>query len=142
MSRRLTVVLASMALLGGCASVQNYASAVRSWQGSTSSTLFRVWGYPDRISTLPNGHRLYFYRQRQRGSYPQFVNPGFTSVASTNGRTVVTSSPTTISGGGTYDVQCKTWFEVNKQGKVINTSFRGDGCVATNEFVSRHKYRH
>jgi len=111
--------------------------AVSSWSGARTGDLVRVWGYPDKVIRMGNGHRLYLYRSVNRGSYPQFVNPGYTTVDTSNGQTVVTTMPTTVSGGGSYDLRCKTWFEVNSSNRVVNTSFRGNNCVGTDAFVTR-----
>ncbi|MCH9744057.1 MAG: hypothetical protein K0U29_03900 [Gammaproteobacteria bacterium] len=126
----------SAAILVACATENNYSLAVRSWQGGNENALFRAWGYPDRIQRI-NGQRILVYRSVDKGRNPTFTSPGQTTVESGGGTTIVTSSPTVVSGGGTYHYYCTTWFAVNKAGRIVNTSFRGNNCVADKSFVER-----
>lgn len=118
-------------LLAGCATTANYAAAVNSWQGATVSSLFKKWGYPNRILKLPNGNRLYVYRYVNRGQTPATVFPGYTTVDSYRGETYVSSVPPTIIGGESYDLRCVTWFEANRRNRIIGMSFRGNNCATT-----------
>lgn len=127
------VILASVIFLSGCATVQNYRVAVQSWHGATSAELFRIWGYPNQIRRLPDRNTLYVYRYEDRGRAPVFTTPGYTSVTTREGNTVVTHVPTTVSGGETYNYHCTTWFEVNRKNRIIGTSFRGNSCTATEQ---------
>lgn len=124
-------LLSATLLLSACASIDNYRVAVQSWHGATSSQLFRVWGYPNQIRRLPDGNTLYVYRYEDRGRSPIFTTPGYTSVTTKEGNTLVTHVPTTVSGGETYDYHCTTWFEINRKNRIIGTSFRGNSCTAT-----------
>ena len=127
------------ALLVACASTQNYDMAVRSWQGANEKQLNHIWGYPNHVRKMPSGHRLLIYRVVNRGRYPVYSAPGYTSVETSGGTTRVTSVPTTEGGGGSYDYRCTTWFEVNGKKRVVNTSFRGNGCVATDSFLQNRR---
>lgn len=126
-----STILITAVFLSGCATVDNYRVAVQSWHGATSSQLFRVWGYPNQIRHLPGGNTLYVYRYEDRGRSPVFTTPGYTSVTTKEGNTLVTHVATTVSGGETYDYHCTTWFEVNRRNRIIGTSFRGNSCTAT-----------
>ena len=138
---RLVVCLVGASLLNGCATRANYARAVLSWKGAVSSTLTDAWGYPDRIKSLVNGHKLYVYRREERGQLPVVMTPGYTSVQTRDGVTTVTSMPPTLSGGGSYDLRCKTWFEVNRHSRIVKTQFRGNNCVGTDDFVKQFSHR-
>lgn len=129
------LLLSGGLLLAGCATTQNYLLAVRSWKGTDVNRLFVRWGYPDHTEKLPNGHILYVYKENYHGRYPVYTTPGFTTVKTEGGRAVVTSVPSTIQGGGTYDFRCTTWFEVDKHNRILGTSFRGNNCAATKEFL-------
>ncbi len=126
--------LASM-LLASCANEQNYAATVHSWQGAHERQLFNIWGYPNRIQKLDSGNKLLVYRTITKGTYPVTSTPGYTSVTTSGGQTSVTQTSSTTMGGGSYDFRCTTWFEVNGAGRVVNTSFRGNDCVATDSFM-------
>lgn len=133
--------LLPLLFLVSCATEQYYANAVNSWQGAPQEAVYRVWGYPNRVKTLPSGHKLLVYRSEMRGRDPVYSTPGTTSVTTgRHGRTSVTTTEGTVSGGGTYDYKCMTWFELNKRGRVVNTSFRGNNCVATKQFMMTHVY--
>ncbi len=123
-------------LLAACATPQNYQLAVNSWQGASADSLFHVWGYPNRIQKMPSGHQLYVYSYRDKGRYPVYTTPGSTTVQTgRHGRTFVQTTGPVVSGGGSYDFRCKTWFEVNQKNIIVNTSFRGNDCLATSEFL-------
>lgn len=132
---RMLCALVAAVVLAGCANEENYAVAVRSWQGATEKKLFNIWGYPNRIQRLDNGHKLLIYRTVNKGTYPTTTTPGYTSVETSGGNTTVTSTTGTTMGGGSYDFRCTTWFEVNRAGRIVNTSFRGNDCTATDSFV-------
>ena len=133
----LLTVVALAASLSGCATTANYARAVNSWHGADASKLITVWGYPDRIRRLPNGHQLYIYKTDQHGRNPVIMTPGYTTVQNQAGMTTVTSIPPTISGGGYYDLHCKTWFEINRRSRVVRSRFRGNNCVGTDDFAKQ-----
>ncbi len=140
MKIKLVLLLTGVTLLAGCATVQNYSMAVSSWRGVNVRNLESVWGYPHRIQRLQGGHRLYVYRSVDRGRYPTVVNPGYTSVKTEGDKTYVTTVPSSVSGGGTYDYRCTTWFEVNRANIIVNTSFRGNNCEGTSGFVTEYGY--
>jgi len=128
-------------MLTGCATTKNYQLAVNSWQGANENQLFGVWGYPNRIQKLPNGHRLLLYRTHYRGRYPIVTIPGYTSVRTQNNQTMVNSQPSMVSGGGSYDLQCVTWFEVNRKGVILQGRFRGNNCEGAKSFVRAYAKR-
>ena len=131
-----------MSLLSACASQQYYANSVASWSGATQEQVYRVWGYPQRIQRLPNGHRVLVYREEEKGRNPIFSTPASTTVATTpHGATRVFTTSGSVSGGGTYDYKCTTWFEINHQGQVVNTHLSGNNCLATKNFMLAHTYR-
>jgi len=131
-----------MSLLAACATQQYYANTVTSWNGADQEQVYQTWGYPNRIQRLPNGHRVLVYHQEERGRNPVFSTPASTSVETTpGGATRVFTTGGSISGGGTYDYKCTTWFELNRKGRVINTTFKGNNCVATKNFMLAHIYR-
>lgn len=143
MKKSLTVLglLAMIAMLTACATQQYYAGAVNSWQGANQEEVYRTWGYPNRVNKLPNGHKVLVYRYKERVRQPVYSSPGSTTVIQGRHRTRVISTGPTYSGGGSYQLNCTTWFELGKHGRVVNTSFRGNDCVATKEFMMMHTYQ-
>ncbi len=139
---RLFLITLLLSLLSACATQQYYANAVHSWQGASQEEVYRVWGYPKRIQRLPNGHKVLVYHEEERGRNPIYSTPATTSVQTkSDGTTNVYTTAGSISGGGSYDYKCTTWFELNHKGQVVNTNFRGNNCVATKDFMLRHIYQ-
>ena len=133
------VLLSSVfCLLASCATRANYSKAVYSWSGANNKTLFRVWGYPNKTQKMANGHRLYVYKSIDRGRYPLVTTPGSTTISTSHHQTTVISTPPTVSGGGSYDFRCYTWFEVNRHDVIVNSSFRGNNCNATANFIGQY----
>jgi hypothetical protein len=136
---KIAIVFICCACIMSCATEQNYALAVHSWRGGTENDLYRVWGYPNRVEKLPNGHNLLVYKQVERGTNPVYSNPGSTTVQTgPNGQTYVNTTPATVSGGGSYNYNCTTWFELDNTGTIIGTNFRGNNCVANQSFIRQY----
>ncbi len=115
---RLLVIPATL-FLSACISMQNYSDVVHSWRGAPINELLDVWGYPNRIERLPNGHRLYIYSDANKGRYPVYTTPSYSSMTTRRGRTTTTHVPTVTSGGGIYDLRCTTWFETNRRQRIV-----------------------
>jgi hypothetical protein len=126
------LVLMCLSLVA-CATSENYRQAINSWQGGTAGRLTHVWGYPDRYQRLDNGNKLYIYNFHVHGTNPTYMNPGSTTVDTHHGHTYVQTTGASMSGGGSYDLRCKAWFEVNHEGRIVNTSFRGNDCLMTKD---------
>lgn len=136
------IIALCLSLLSACATQQYYSNAVHSWQGASQEQVYRVWGYPNQVQRLPNGHKVLVYHEEERGRNPIFSTPATTSVETkSDGTTRVYTTGGSISGGGSYDYRCTTWFEIDHKGRVVNTSFRGNNCVATKDFMLAHVYR-
>ena len=136
---RSIVVIACGLVVCGCATEQNYATAVSSWEGATSQQLTKVWGYPDE-KTSHNGNTLYLYRSHEKGKNPVTTIPGSTSVVTDDGSTKVYSTPSYSYGGGTYSLDCSTWFEIDPKGVIVQTSYRGNNCLGNADFLSKYQY--
>ena len=130
------------ALLSGCATERNYALAVHSWINKPINKLLPVWGYPNKIMKLTNGHKLYVYRSHHHVRNPVTTIPGYTSIQSQAGRTTIYSSPPVVTGGGSYNLRCDTWFEINRHAVIVNARFRGNNCVARQQFIQSYGVGH
>lgn len=134
----LIIISPLLLLLAACATQQNYAMTVSSWHGQAQQQLYRVWGYPDQIEKLPTGNNLLIYRQVEHGSNPVYTTPGSTTVQTNSSGTYINSTQGYTSGGGSYYYSCTTWFELDSKGNIVNTSFRGNNCAATKNFVMQY----
>jgi len=136
--RYLFPVVCSVVLLAGCASKNYYAMTIHSWNGATTHALFRRWGNPNKITHLSRGHRLLTYRKVERRRFPLFIAPGHAGATFQGGRFVATRVPTTVIGGGSYDVVCITWFEVDGRKRVVGTNFYGGNCIGSKSFYDKY----
>lgn len=140
MKKGLITLLCLAPLLVSCASETYYQAALSSWHGATQATVYRIWGYPDQVETLPNGHPVLIYRTHIVGQTPVYSTPSITTVNTDNNNVTVINSSGMIAGGDIYDYQCTTFFELDNKGIVLNTNFRGNNCVATKDFMLEHTY--
>ncbi len=135
---KLLLICSAPLILAGCATSQNYALATQSWVGASTRSLFKVWGYPNRKMKLQNGHTLYIYVDKDKGEIPATMFPGYTTVSTRNGHTVVSATPPVFTGGTSYNLKCMTWFEINKKSRIVGTSFRGNNCVGSSDFLKNY----
>ena len=139
--KTITLTVISLAV-AACATQQNYQIALNSWRGASINDLVKVWGYPAKRSKAPDGNALYIYSSHEHGRNPVYRTGGTTTVTKNGDNIQVTNTPMVTSGGGTYDYRCTTWFEVNKKNIIVNTSFRGNNCVGTDDFLRTHRYQY
>ena len=137
MLRILSLLIITL-FLAACATTDNYRLALNSWRGANINQLVNVWGYPDKTSTAPDGNKLYIYRMEQRGTNPIYSTGPTTSITQNSGGMMVSTTSGTTSGGGSYDFNCTTWVEVDEHGTIVGTSFRGNNCVGTQDFLNTH----
>lgn len=123
-------------LVASCATQQYYATTVNSWQGMSQQQLFQAWGYPSRQMQLQNGHTVYVYNSRTITNPQQTYISGTTDVQQSGGQTYVTR--THSSNQASQIARCTTWFEADKTGTIVGTSFNGDGCVASAKFSKQY----
>ncbi|MDF2691132.1 MAG: hypothetical protein K0S29_987 [Gammaproteobacteria bacterium] len=128
--KSLSLVLIGL-LLVSCATQAKYQQMLNGWQGRNIEDFINVWGYPDQTITALNGDQVYVYHSQNVVSFPSMTTPGYTTVSSSNGQTIVTQAPSISSGGGTFYYDCTTWVEFNKQHIITKTLFRGNNCVST-----------
>ncbi|BAF72299.1 hypothetical protein [Sulfurovum sp. NBC37-1] len=110
-------------LFAGCASHEKFVQKYNSWVGQDIKTFIHAVGYPDTTYKLPNHNTVYVYARTRLVSYPS-MGIGFGGYGYPFGYGI---------GYSTADVdlkQCKLYLEVNKKGKIVNWSSRGNSCVS------------
>ena len=126
------LAITGLMLLAGCATQAKYEQKLAKWQGKNIDQFTQHWGYPDEIQSAPQGpDKLAVYRDNSTTRFPVTTTPGYTHVATDNGKTTVTTTGPYQSGGGVYHSHCTTWVRYNPDsGKIVSTSFRGNNCVS------------
>ena len=104
-------------ICGGCVSSEKYSAAMDSWLGADVNKLVDSWGYPDNTLKIANGNTVYIYNRSTSYTTPvTVVNPVYgTSYAS---------------GGQTVNLDCQTFFEVDKNNQIVNWQWKGNNCVS------------
>ncbi len=119
-----TVFIAFFLLFfSGCASHEKFVQRYNSWIGQDINTFIKTVGYPDTTYKLPNHNTVYVYARSRLVTYPS-MGFGFGGYGYPFGYGV---------GYSTADVelkQCKLYLEVNKKGKIVHWSSRGNNCVS------------
>jgi|GEM_PF-2527960 len=134
----IAIISASIVYVSGCATTQNYALTVYSWQNVNISQLYPSWGYPNSTQTLTNGNQLVTYNHSTTVTTPTTISHNSTGTGDEHSHQH--NSTTVISGGNTTTYRCTTAFEVNRNNIIINTSFKGNDCKADTSFISSHGY--
>ena len=125
------IVLLASVLIAGCATTAKYRDILNQWQGQTIESFVKMWGYPDRTMSLDKNQTAYIYSSREIVSTPMTQMPSNITTVNSGDKTTVISPPGAIIGGQTYSLSCVTWVVFdNTTKKIVNTSFRGNNCVA------------
>ena len=133
----LGILLSTIVILSGCATVQNYEWAVHSWEGAPAHALLQRWGHPNQTEQLANGRQVYLYHTAARGTY---ATPGTGISGVLPARSDAAMISLRVPYGGSYAFECKTWFEVNKNGRIVHVSFRGNDCVFSEKKARARSY--
>jgi hypothetical protein len=102
----------------GCATATKvkYENKLNSLLGSSSDTLRKSWGPPDKTDTLDNGNKTFEYTKYkiQRGAMLVPINTGKYST--------VVNTPTST------ELWCTTQFTIDSKERIIKWSFKGNDC--------------
>lgn len=118
------LLLAALALLGGCASEEKYKANMDSWIGQDEVRLVRAWGPPAQAYES-GGSKFMVYTMTNSLGLPGTPE---TSNTTFHGNAAFTTTNPGVPAQ-TIDYTCSSQFEV-KDGKVLAWTSRGNGCVA------------
>lgn len=122
--KRFSVVVLTL-MLASCATTAKYEKILNSWVGDDELNLVRSWGPPQQAYEA-GGHKFIVYSNDRN----VFV-PGQAPTYQTN---VIGNTAYTNSYGGSpamnVNLSCTTTFET-ADGKILNWSYRGNDCTAT-----------
>lgn len=97
---------------------QQYDDYLSQFRGLNVSEVVRCFGYPTSTLVAPNGNKVYIYLREENTYIPAVTNKIGNSYYTTGGNTA-------------YDY-CKTFFEVNDAGTVVNINREGLICYKKN----------
>lgn len=127
---KFSLVLIGCFFFAGCATTANYQQTLQRWQGANMQDLIHAWGYPNAGVKLPNDNTVYMYNREQLYTMPSNTTPP-ASIINVGGRSMYANSFSgDFAGNRVVSRYCRTWFEVNSQGKIIRTQFQGNNCIA------------
>lgn len=117
-------------IITGCATSGNYQHVVNNWQGKNIKELQKAWGTPDTTAQLPNGNTLYVYKREQLYTTSPIYPATSTNFVQVDGKNRYIASYDEAVQGQTTSRYCRTWFEANSKGIIVQAQFQGSGCVA------------
>lgn len=113
--RKYLILVTLVLLLTGCATQAKYDRRLEAWRGQSIDDLFYMWGYPASSFTMPNGNTMYVYTSGSTTTIPVQNWP--------NGQVNPLSSQQ-------VNHWCKTYFEVDKDKRIIHCSYEGNACIS------------
>lgn len=102
----------------GCATEGKFDAKLRTWKGQDVDTVVRWWGQPDATEKLSSGNHMYVYAR---------LHHPLIAFGDTEAQTPQADSKRTLAATDVY-IHCSSYFEIDPQGKVVSTYFRGDDC--------------
>lgn len=128
---KLSLIAGASLLLAACATTQNYQQTLAQWQGENIQRLIQVWGYPDAGVKLPNGNSVYMYTNERSYVTPATPMATPTIINVPGSQMAATSYNGGFIGGKTLTLYCRTWFETDPKGIIVNYRFLGNNCIAS-----------
>jgi len=111
-----TLILITLILsVAGCATQAKYDRRLEAWRGQNSDELFSIWGYPASSFVLPNGNTMYVYTNGSTTTIPVQIWP---------------NNQVNPLSGQQVNHWCKTYFEVDKDKRIIQCSYEGNACIS------------
>lgn len=118
MIKIITLLFVLSFYFAGCATTANYEADLNSWLGIDAEELVNQWGYPSQQIKAPNGNDVYVYEWSATGTLPTYTT------VNVYGGTIFANTY----GGGQLTYWCRTFFEINEDGKIIQWKWEGNNC--------------
>lgn len=151
MTHRMSTAATLALLLAGCATVENYEMAIRSWEGAPATEMLEVWGEPDRVRDLSNLQPSL----GQSIAYFEWVSANRTEAE----HALLEAESEHCSGmeseAGALDAKCveKTLFPEPSRlfckttakvvdGYIDSVTAEGNACAATDEYAQKYRRSH
>ena len=113
--KRLIILTICLFLIGCVTSKQAHVQRMESWEGKNIQNLIdSPWGYPDSQMVAPNGNTVHIYSKGGQ-------SVGTTQVYNWSKKEWAPQSHV-------YNYECVTYFETDKNNKIINVRWKGASC--------------
>jgi len=107
-----------------------YDTTVKSWIGSSISSLSQKWGYPDERVALDKGRSVYIYKRQTVQTMPGFVQPGQIEMPGPGGNQFSVQQSDYIN---TFVKSCTTEFITNEKEIITEVLYTGNNCRFTRD---------
>lgn len=147
MTHRMPTACALLLLVAGCATIENYDSAIRSWEGAPATEMLDVWGEPDRVRDLSNLQPSL----DESIAYFEWVSENRSEAEHARLQAETEHCSGMESEAGNLDAQCveKTLFSEPSRyfckttakvvdGYIDSVTAEGNACAATDEYVQKY----
>jgi hypothetical protein len=120
-----TLLIASCAVVAGCATTEKFENMLSSWVGANESALIGSWGPPQSSYSLPDGSKVLQYQRSGQVFIPGYAT-ATTTYAGNQAFTNINGMPSMA-----ITQQCMVNWTINPDGRVARWSWQGNACKAT-----------
>lgn len=117
-----------------------YEQTVTSWRWAHISELIKVWGSPNQKVNLSNGNQVYIYNKNVYKNYPPAPlssNISTLNIKENTQNAIHIPDPNETRENFTmFFLECKTLFEVDPLGIIVDVRSQGNDCTADMGFFS------
>jgi len=141
---QLGLLFMAIMAITACGTMQNYQTAMNTWNGAPANALEHEWGTPIETTHLKNGNELLTYRvveHEEPVARTYANNAGLTRISPQGNEGMLSHSPKMMPGHS-ESFWCETQFEVNRAGMIVNSHFEGNNCVASKMKVRELAFAH
>ena len=128
--RRYLVLLATLALLQGCASLEHFQQGMDSRLGWDIDQLRAYFGYNYIERDLGDGERAYTWTWAEHGMRPGYISPDVIHTYQSARGTQVSVTPGTYFPPDYYAYACEFTYIVDASGRATAWRAHGNGCAA------------
>jgi len=123
---RLLLMVLTALVLNACQTASSPGTLTHQWVGQNKETLLNQWGFPNAITTLPDGSTDYEYIRTITRPFPYPATPDGVIVVGQKGTTIGFALPP--NNPQKYNVHCFTNFVMTPDNVVKSVQQKGVGC--------------
>ena len=130
MRKLLSLALASVLLIGGCATREAFEAKLRGWEGRNINDFIAKLGPPTGTFQMPNGNMMYSFSRSAVGTTPVYQTPTRTTVNVVGDTAYATTTGGQVYGGQVYHRSCEVDLTVDASQTIIAWRYEGNACRA------------